>query len=272
MPRSCSTTGRHWPSASVHSTAAGATTSPGLYRAAWAGNCELLQARSWVVRSYSLRLKRCALLIATASNDGGTGARDLVGTSDRAAQHAAGSRAAPKSGIGIVFVDGLASQVGNPGLDVPGRNKTPPSVGRRRLVAFDRGASTCSTRSATARRSASMTTISACSTRCCEPGSRQVPSQTARTNCSRNRAFRTDFDPLNPQTLARLLRKRRAKPPQLPVFTQDNHVNVAAHDSHPLAITSDSFSPPSTANSLAGRTTVAPELSRFSTNPRSPPR
>jgi bifunctional ADP-heptose synthase (sugar kinase/adenylyltransferase) len=39
-----------------------------------------------------------------------------------------------------------------------------------------------------------------------------------------------------------------------------------------VEVTSESFMPPSTASSAAGRTTVTPEDSRLRTNPRSPPR
>jgi len=84
--------------------------------------------------------------------------------------------------------------------------------------------------------------------------------------------FRTDHDPLYPVAPARSLKKSAGKRLMLPVLAQDDDVDVTAHSSHPLAMTSESFIPPSIAISREGRTVVAPEISRLSTRPRSPPR
>ena len=89
---------------------------------------------------------------------------------------------------------------------------------------------------------------------------------------ARSAAFGVDFDPLNSDRFACAGQEPPGKSLVLPVFAKDHHLDVAAHGSHPLAMDSDSFKPPSTAISLTGRTTVTPELSRFSASPRSPPR
>jgi len=82
----------------------------------------------------------------------------------------------------------------------------------------------------------------------------------------------TDLNPLDPKVSPHPRQESPGKNLMLPVFTQDDHMSVPAHCSHPLAMTSDSFSPPSTAISLDGRTVVAPELSGLRTTPRSLPR
>lgn len=89
---------------------------------------------------------------------------------------------------------------------------------------------------------------------------------------ARPAAFRIDLDPLHPDVSAGARQDPTGKCLVLPVFTQDNNLDISAHGSHPLAKTSDSFRPPSTAISLAGRTVVAPEFSRLKTSPLSPPR
>lgn len=85
-------------------------------------------------------------------------------------------------------------------------------------------------------------------------------------------AFGTDFDPLHSDIFACSFQEPPSECLMLSVLTQDDHLNVSAHCSHPLATTSDSLNPPSTANSLAGRTVVAPEPPGCRTIPLSPPR
>jgi hypothetical protein len=82
----------------------------------------------------------------------------------------------------------------------------------------------------------------------------------------------TDFNALHSIIPAGPFKESARESFVLPIFTQENDLNVSAHFSHPLAITSDSFSPPSMAISPKGWTIVTPELSRFSTNPLSHPR
>ena len=89
---------------------------------------------------------------------------------------------------------------------------------------------------------------------------------------SRTSALGTDLNPLHSDALACSLEEPARKCLVLTILAQDDDLDVAARFYHPLAMTSDSLSPPSTAISLDGRTVVAPELSRLRTSPRSLPR
>lgn len=81
-----------------------------------------------------------------------------------------------------------------------------------------------------------------------------------------------NLNPLHPEGFARTFEKPAGEHLLLAVFAQDNYLNLPAHCSHPLAMTSDSLSPPSTVVWLERRTVVAPELSCFRTSPLSAPR
>lgn len=86
---------------------------------------------------------------------------------------------------------------------------------------------------------------------------------------ARPSAFRTDEYALYSATSTHARQEPSGERLMLAVLTQDNNVDASTHRSHPLAITSDSFGPPSTASSWLGRTLVTPVDSRLSTIPRS---
>ncbi len=58
----------------------------------------------------------------------------------------------------------------------------------------------------------------------------------------------------------------------LPLLAEENQLNLAAHNSQPRAMISESLSPASPVASLSRRVMMLPELSRFSRTPDSPPR
>ena len=88
----------------------------------------------------------------------------------------------------------------------------------------------------------------------------------------RTSALRADFDPRRSLAPACSRKKPARERLVLTILTQNDDLHVPAHCSHPLAMTSDSLSPPSIAMSRDGRTVVTPELSRCRRSPRSPPR
>lgn len=181
-----------------------------------------------------------------------------------------------EAGITIVLVDSLSLQIRKPRLDIPGRDEDRHSFIRLTsfISRFDAGAFNLFYSG----RNVSPVGINEYNQRLLDPVlscsvvGKFLPEPFPHELLTRPTAFRADFDPLHPDVPACSFQEPSGKCLVLPIFAQDNYLNVPAHCSHPLAITSDSLSPPSTAISLAGRTVVAPELSRLRTIPRSPPR
>ncbi len=181
-----------------------------------------------------------------------------------------------KPRIGVVFVDGLAIQVGEPRLNVSAGHKHGNSLA---VLAYILATFCCSIIELLEPR------IDIAAIAIDDHNQRLLYSMLPRSIVgkllrksrthkllSRPTPFRADFNSLNTKVRTCTFQEPPCKSLVLPILADDDHLNVSTHFSHPLAITSDSFIPPSTARSCDGLTTVTPELSRFRTNPRSPPR
>jgi len=181
-----------------------------------------------------------------------------------------------EAGIIVVFVDSISIQISEPRLDVSGRYKDRHSftrltsfISRFDAVAFNLLYSV-----------SSISSVSIDKHNQCLPNAvlsfsvigKFLNESFPHVLLSRPTASRTDLDSLYPVALARSLKKSAGKRLMLPVFAQDDNVDITAHNSHPLAMTSESLIPPSIAISREGRTIVTPVVSRLSTRPRSPPR
>ncbi len=181
-----------------------------------------------------------------------------------------------ESGIAIVFVDSLSRQVREPRLDIASRDKDRHAFIRLPsfLSRFEAGAFNLFYPSG----NLSPVGIDKHNQRLLDPVlscsviGQFLPEPFPHELFARSTAFRADFDSLYPDVLARAFQEPSGKRLVLPVFAQDDDLNVPPHCSHPRAITSDSLSPPSTAISLAECTVVTPELPGLRTIPRSPPR
>jgi len=181
-----------------------------------------------------------------------------------------------KAGVSIILVDSLSIQICQPRFDVPCGDKQGHALIRSAslLTTFGRGIidlrhtllnpSTIRVDHHNQSLLNSVLSLAVIGKFLCKPSPHELFSRAA--------TFRVDLYPLHSQTFACLCQKPPSERLMLPILAQDDDVDVTAHCSHPLAMTSDNFKPPSTAKSLDDRTTVAPELSRWSSNPRSPPR
>ena len=181
-----------------------------------------------------------------------------------------------ETGVAVALVDSLSVQIREPRLDVPGRDED--------RDAFIRLASPFSLAAATTLNlfhsgsNISPIGIDEYDQRLLDPVfscpvvSKFLPEAFPHKLLTCPTAFGANLDPLHPDVLACSFQEPSCKCLMLAIFAEDDHLNVPTHCSHPLAMTSDSLSPPSTAISLAGRTVVTPEFSGLRTIPRSPPR